>query len=353
MPPRVILFGAGKRALYYRDVLARLQADGALRMAGVWSRTSGRATPLAQALSCPDLASLPEPGRGPAPADLAILSVAHVAKTGLAHRMLEAGMHVLVDTPAADTPAEVRKLREAARSRSLTAEVAEDEAFSPLAQLHRQVAAAGALGTLERVVNQFQEFYYHGTARLSVLLGHALEPMRYRAREMRVSRGARLEYREVDLGGGVSYEQVYTSPKGHPLRESRDWVVLGSTGSLSEREFKPRGAGAGTEAAAPIIGDPASGRIRVEIRGRSFEWSPPLAAPGWSPHHWGIHALLDAQLEAIRSAGSGGSPGRPLLYGLERAEGDIRAWKCMELARWIPGYSIPARILHGALEWKR
>ncbi|MCB1041113.1 MAG: Gfo/Idh/MocA family oxidoreductase [Acidimicrobiales bacterium] len=106
-PLRVAIFGAGKAARFHLDALDQL--DGAV-LAGAFSPSGTTAETLvagrAGAIATADAGELCDPAR----VDCAIVAVAHDHTASTARRLIEAGIPVLIEKPAALTSAEADEL---------------------------------------------------------------------------------------------------------------------------------------------------------------------------------------------------------------------------------------------------
>lgn len=120
-PLRLALFGAGKAARFHLKAVDLL--DGVV-LAGACSRSGSSAEALiagrAGAIATSDPADLVDPAR----VDAAVVAVAHDQTAAISRSLIEAGIPVLIEKPAALTSAEVEDLAALAASRGVLALVA-------------------------------------------------------------------------------------------------------------------------------------------------------------------------------------------------------------------------------------
>lgn len=130
-PLRLAVYGAGKAAKFHLDALRHVAG---WELAGVCSRSGSSGDALVEghpgAVSTTDPAALADPSQ----VDAAIVAVAHEASADQARRLLDAGIPVLAEKPAALTSSEVDELATLAADRGVVAAVAVNRRYYSLVQ---------------------------------------------------------------------------------------------------------------------------------------------------------------------------------------------------------------------------
>ena len=172
----VAFVGTGRRAAYlYARILDGLGPQ--VRCVAVWGRSEEAAARLGDRLALPSYTDLEKLVSEHAP-DIAIVCVRRPANGPVARLALEHGMHVLVETPVAEDPAEADELATYARSQGLKIEVAEQFHRRPLEQIKLKLIAAGLFGEVHTSFNDFAGHGYHGVSVLRSYLGFDTRPLR-------------------------------------------------------------------------------------------------------------------------------------------------------------------------------
>ena len=174
-PVRVVLVGTGRRSGYLYGPLVKA-LPGEVTLAGVWGRSTEPARRLGEALGVPWSTDLGRLVRDEAPR-IGIVSVASGANGQVGLMAVEAGLHVLAETPLAHRLAEADALIGAARRRGLQVEVAEQFHRRPLEQLKLALLASGLFGRVHASFNDFAGHGYHGVSVLRSYLGFDAEPV--------------------------------------------------------------------------------------------------------------------------------------------------------------------------------
>jgi predicted dehydrogenase len=123
--PRIAVVGAGA---FGRHHLRVLQQSPHAELAGVLDLDSDRAKIAAETHGCPVFPSLEELARH---SDAAVLATPTVTHAEIGCRLMELGMDVLVEKPIADSPAEARRLIEAAAKYQKILQIGHLERFNP------------------------------------------------------------------------------------------------------------------------------------------------------------------------------------------------------------------------------
>jgi predicted dehydrogenase len=266
---------------------------------------------------------------------------------------VEAGLHVLLETPIAHRLDEADAIIRAAEQRGLKIEVAEQFHRRPLEQIKLKLIEAGVFGRVYTSFNDFAGHGYHGVSVMRSYLGFDKKPVRVTGavREyplaahwspIQDTRGPRLEKQEhgmVEFEGGllgifhwtnVAYDSAlrwwrsgrFLAEKGmgvtlEALGEVRDWLTLLAAGGEGprfitlERRWE-RNDGGALVALAAHTGDPAQPIIlwenpfRPARKGHGVQWHDDEIA---------VAACLMSLAEAARG---GGQPS----YGAQQARLD-------------------------------
>ncbi|WP_019585775.1 Gfo/Idh/MocA family protein [Deinococcus apachensis] len=175
-PLRVAIVGTAARSDYLYGPLLRGLADQ-VELVGVWGRSEGSARRLGESLGVPhftDLAALiRETG-----AQIGIVSVAYEANGQVGLMAVEHGLHVLLETPIAHDLAEADAIIQAAKSRGLKVEVAEQFHRRPLEQIKLKLIQSGVFGRVYSSFNDFAGHGYHGVSVMRSYLGFDVRPLR-------------------------------------------------------------------------------------------------------------------------------------------------------------------------------
>ncbi|PIT98111.1 MAG: hypothetical protein COT71_02515 [Candidatus Andersenbacteria bacterium CG10_big_fil_rev_8_21_14_0_10_54_11] len=289
MAVRVGIIGAGRRAVsVYKPALAAAEGLSVAAVADIDERAAHRLADAFGAVACASSQALLQMD-----VDGVIVAVPPRLKDAISLTVLEAGKHLFVESPAAQSAGAVRRLAQKARQRNLTVEVAEDEAFWPAAVQHRADVAAGRLGRVVAVHNDCREFYYHAYARLHILLGTLPRPLRYGGWQAALPSGGRVTWRAVQFADGLVYTQRFIHPREHSAAVRPRWIVAGERGTL-------------------------------------------IDAQSTEQHIAGLRYLLEQWLAAQHGRGTAA-------YGLGKAEEDIAIWQGLEAAARLPLRNVSAQ----------
>ncbi len=173
-PLRVAIIGTAARSDYlYGPILQALPQE--VELVSVWGRSEGSAQRLGERLHAPWYTDLDKLVRETAP-EIGIVSVAYSANGEVGLMAVEAGLHVLLETPIAHKLAEADAIIAAAQARERKIEVAEQFHRRPLEQIKLALIASGLFG---RVYSSFSDFAGHGYHGISVMrsyLGFDAQP---------------------------------------------------------------------------------------------------------------------------------------------------------------------------------
>jgi predicted dehydrogenase len=174
-PLRAAIIGTAKRSDYlYGPILKALPDE--VELVAVWGRSSESARRLGESLSVPWYTDLDQLVRETAP-EIGVVSVAYSANGEAGLMAVEAGLHVLLETPIAHKLREADAIIEAAEARGLKIEVAEQFHRRPLEQIKLKLIASGLFGRVYTAFNDFAGHGYHGVSVMRSYLGFDAKPV--------------------------------------------------------------------------------------------------------------------------------------------------------------------------------
>jgi predicted dehydrogenase len=163
-PLRVAIIGTARRSNYlHGPILAALQKD--VQLVSVWGRSEDSARRLGESLNAPWYTDIDKLVRETAP-QIGIVSVTYGANGEVGLMAVQAGLHVLLETPIAHKLDEADAIIAAAKERGLKIEVAEQFHRRPLEQIKLKLITSGLFG---RVYSSFSDFAGHGYHGVSVM----------------------------------------------------------------------------------------------------------------------------------------------------------------------------------------
>lgn len=174
-PLRVALIGAGRRSAHLYAPLLRAMPQ--VQLVSVWSRTAERAQALGARFGVPAYTDLDPLVRETAP-QIGIVSVNYGANGQAGLMAVEAGLHVLLETPIAHDLREADAIIAAAQRRNLKIEIAEQFHRRPLEQIKLKLIASGLFGRVYSSFNDFAGHGYHGISVMRSYLGFDARPVR-------------------------------------------------------------------------------------------------------------------------------------------------------------------------------
>lgn len=175
-PLRVAFIGTGRRILYlYAPILRSLAPE--VEIVAVWGRSEGSASHLGNTLSVPWYTDIERLMREIAP-DIGIVNVNYHANGQVGLMAVEAGLHVLLETPIAHRLSEADAIIRAAAERGLKIEVAEQFHRRPLEQIKLKLIESGLFGRVYSSFNDFAGHGYHGVSVMRSYLGFDAVPVR-------------------------------------------------------------------------------------------------------------------------------------------------------------------------------
>lgn len=174
-PLRVAIIGTAKRASYlYGRILKALPND--VQLVSVWGRSRESAERLGKQLGVPDYTNIHQLVKETAP-EIGIVTVSYSANGEVGLMAVQSGLHVLLETPIAHALKEADAIIEAAASRGLKIEVAEQFHRRPNEQIKRKLIDIGLFGKVHTSFNDFAGHGYHGISVMRSYLGFDARPI--------------------------------------------------------------------------------------------------------------------------------------------------------------------------------
>ncbi len=174
-PLRVAIIGTSKRSDYLYGPLLKELADQ-VRLVSVWGRSTQSAQALGENLGVPSYTDLDRLVRETGP-HIGIVSVAYGANGEAGLMAVEAGLHVLLETPIAHRLSEADSIIQAAQQRGLKIEVAEQFHRRPLEQIKLKLIGSGLFGQVHTSFSDFAGHGYHGVSVMRSYLGFNAIPI--------------------------------------------------------------------------------------------------------------------------------------------------------------------------------
>ena len=173
-PLRVAIIGASKRSSYmYGPIIQALPDD--VKLVGVWGRSEASVQRLGEGLGVPWYTDLHKLVDEQAP-QIGVVSVNYSANGQVGLMAVEAGLHVLLETPIAHDLREADAIIAAAGERRLKIEVAEQFHRRPLEQIKLKLLGSGLFGKVYSSFSDFAGHGYHGISVMRSYLGFDARP---------------------------------------------------------------------------------------------------------------------------------------------------------------------------------
>ena len=170
-PLRVAIIGTAKRSDYLYGPIIKALPDEA-ELVSVWGRSKDSTQWLSESLAVPGYTDIELLIRETAP-QIGIVSVNYNANGEVGLMAVEAGLHVLLETPIAHKLAIIA----AAGERGLKIEIAEQFHRRPLEQIKLKLIESGLFGRVHTSFNDFAGHGYHGVSVLRSYLGFDSKPV--------------------------------------------------------------------------------------------------------------------------------------------------------------------------------
>jgi predicted dehydrogenase len=174
-PLRVAIIGTAKRSEYlYGSLIKALPED--VELVSVWGRSVDSVERLGKSLGVPAYTSLDKLVRETTP-QIGVVSVNYHANGEVGRMTVEAGLHVLLETPIAHKLSEADAIIAAAQARGLKIEIAEQFHRRPLEQIKLKLIQSGLFGRVHTAFNDFAGHGYHGVSVPRSYLGFNAKPI--------------------------------------------------------------------------------------------------------------------------------------------------------------------------------
>jgi predicted dehydrogenase len=338
-PLRVAIIGTARRSDYlYGPIIKALPKE--VELVSVWGRSESSARYLGESLGAPWYTDLDRLVKETAP-EIGIVSVAYNANGEVGLMAVEAGLHVLLETPIAHKLSEADAIIAAAQQRGLKIEVAEQFHRRPLEQIKLKLLESGLFGRVYTAYNDFAGHGYHGISVLRSYLGFDAKAVRVNGLVkdyelaphwslLDKTRGARTETQEhglIEFDGGqtgifhwtsVAYDSAmrwwrssrFLAEKGMGITvgvglEVQEWLSLLAPGGEAprfitlERRWE-RNDGGALIALVAHTGDPDQPIVTWEN-----PFKPEVQGHGrqWHDDEIGVAGCLMSLVNAVRSGG--------------------------------------------------
>jgi predicted dehydrogenase len=174
-PVRIAIVGTAARSSYLYGPLIKALPDE-MKLVAVWGRSEGKTRALGEELSVPYYTDLERMVRETAP-QVGVVSVSYGANGVVGKMAVEAGLNVLLETPIAHKLAEADAIIQAAQSRGLKIEIAEQFHRRPLEQVKLKLIESGIFGRVHTSFSDFAGHGYHGVSVMRSYLGFDAKPL--------------------------------------------------------------------------------------------------------------------------------------------------------------------------------
>ena len=175
LPLRVTIVGTAKRSDYLYGPLIKSLPDE-VELVSVWGRNTESTERLSKSLGVPGYTDMDKLVRETAP-EIGVVSVGYHANGEVGLMAIQAGLHVLLETPIAHKLGEADAIIAAARERGLKIEIAEQFHRRPLEQIKLKLIEAGLFGRVHSSFSDFAGHGYHGVSVLRSYLGFNSKPI--------------------------------------------------------------------------------------------------------------------------------------------------------------------------------
>ena len=172
---RIAIIGTAKRSDYLYGPLIKALPDE-VELVSVWGRQVDSVERLGKSLGVPAYTDLDKLIRETAP-EIGIVSVNYHANGEVGLMAVQAGLHVLLETPIAHKLSDADTIIAAAHERGLKIEIAEQFHRRPLEQIKLKLIASGLFGRVHTAFNDFAGHGYHGVSVLRSYLGLDAKPL--------------------------------------------------------------------------------------------------------------------------------------------------------------------------------
>jgi predicted dehydrogenase len=172
---RVAIIGTAKRSDYLYGPLIKALPDE-VELVSVWGHHTDSVERLGKSLAMPAYTDMDKLIRETAP-EIGIVSVNYHANGEVGLMAVQAGLHVLLETPIAHKLSQADAIIAAAQESGLKIEIAEQFHRRPLEQIRLKLIASGLFGRVYTAFNDFAGHGYHGVSVLRSYLGFDARPL--------------------------------------------------------------------------------------------------------------------------------------------------------------------------------
>lgn len=166
---RFVILGTSKRSAYlYGPLLTMLKDD--VELVGIWGRSEESAKRLGEKYHVPWFTNL-ERMQAEVRPDAAVVSVAYGANGEVGRRVIDLGLHALLETPIAHDLSDADAIISGANAKGLKIEVAEQYYRRPNERIKRALIQAGVFGRINTAYNDFMGHGYHGISLIRSYIG--------------------------------------------------------------------------------------------------------------------------------------------------------------------------------------
>lgn len=166
---RFAVIGTGKRSdTVYAPLLNTLKEH--VELVGVWDRSEDKARAFGEKHHIPWFTDL-DRLRTDLELDAAIVSVARPANGEIGRRVIELGLHALLETPIANSLEDSDAIILGGEANNLKVEVAEQYYRRPIERLKRKLIDADIFGRILVAYNDFMGHGYHGVSLIRSYIG--------------------------------------------------------------------------------------------------------------------------------------------------------------------------------------
>lgn len=166
---RFAIIGASKRSDYLYGPLLTILKDE-VELVGVWGRSEEKARALGEKYRVPWFTDLEQMQAEVRP-EAAVVSVAYAANGEVGRRVVELGLHALLETPIAHHLADADAIIAGAAAHGLKIEVAEQYYRRPNERIKGALIQAGIFGRVNTAYNDFMGHGYHGVSLIRGYIG--------------------------------------------------------------------------------------------------------------------------------------------------------------------------------------
>ncbi len=172
----VVIVGCGKRTRNtFLPILREMTKF--VKLVAVCNRSEEKAREIGTLEGVPYYTSLDELIKKEKP-DIAIVAVSRENHAEPTIKLINAGIHVLLETPIADSLEDADAIIEAASKSNSIIEVAENYYRTPREQIVQKIIKSGIFGKLHVVYSNFAGHGYHGLGLIRGYLGFSAKPKR-------------------------------------------------------------------------------------------------------------------------------------------------------------------------------